>query len=171
MSASIDSDVIAQFKQQLEDHPVYAAVSSLEELSAGRFQRLLPDRGIDPARARRVLLCSGKVYYDLLAQREARARDDVAIVRIEQLYPLEPGELSSALEPYAPGTDVVWVQEEPENMGAWAHLALKFGDRIRQRGPLHRVSRPESASAATGSAASHKLEQQTLLDAAFAPFG
>jgi 2-oxoglutarate dehydrogenase E1 component len=117
----------------------------------------------------RVLLCSGKIYYELLAHRKELGRTDVAIVRLEQLYPFPKQELATLFEAYAPGTRIVWVQDEPENMGAWPFLRLRFGDRLLGRHPMSGVSRDESASPATGSAHSHKLEQQELIDRAFAP--
>jgi 2-oxoglutarate dehydrogenase E1 component len=150
-------------------HPL--AVSTLQELSEGRFRRVLPDPRPTPGRSSRVLLCSGKVYYDLYAERERLDRGDVAIIRLEQLYPLRYSELEPVLQHHPDGAPVVWVQEEPENMGAFAYVTLKFAQAIRRRWPLHYVSRPESASPATGSAASHKLEQQTLLDQAFGALG
>ena len=117
---------------------------------------------------RRVLLCSGKVYYELAAARAEREADDIAIVRIEQLYPLPEDELQEVLAPYADGVEVRWVQEEPVNMGAWVFLRFRLGGRLFGRLPFRRVTRPESASPATGSAASHRLEQARLLDEAFA---
>jgi 2-oxoglutarate dehydrogenase E1 component len=92
------------------------AVSPLSEFSNGKFHRAIAD-DLDPEKVKRVLLCSGKVYYDLLDARRKLAREDVAIVRLEQLYPLNQ-ELVTALEPYKDGTPLVWVQEEPSNMGA-----------------------------------------------------
>jgi len=83
------------------------------------------------------------------------------------LYPLFEDELQALLERYPEGTPVYWVQEEPRNMGAWPHLRMRFGDRLCGRWPLRNVCRAESASPATGSAASHKLEQQMLLEQAF----
>ena len=121
------------------------------------------------AGVQRVLLCSGKVYYELLAHRKELGRKDVAIVRVEQLYPFPKQELAALLEAYAPNTPVVWVQDEPENMGAWPFLRLRFGERLLGRHPLSGAHRDESASPATGSAHSHKLEQQELIDRAFAP--
>ena len=118
-----------------------------------------------------MLLCCGKVYYDLLAERDKLGRSEVAIVRLEQPYPLSWSEFKAALAPYREGTPVVWVQEEPQNMGALPYLSLKLTQRIRQHWPTHSVSRPESASPATGSAASHRLEQQSLLDRAFGELG
>lgn len=148
-------------------HP--QAVSPLDELAAGRFQRVVPDMTAEPGAVRRVLLCSGKVYYDLQPARAAQQRSDVAIVRIEQYYPLPEELLRAALAPYPADAELVWVQEEPRNMGAWPHFRIRFGTALGGRGPLRVVSRPAAASPATGSAASHKLEQQRLVEAAFAP--
>jgi 2-oxoglutarate dehydrogenase E1 component len=114
-----------------------------------------------------VLLCSGKVYYDLDKRRQELGRDDVAIVRIEQYYPLPDGYLRAAIEQYEDGTPVVWVQEEPENMGAWRLLRARFGPMLFGRFPFSGACRTESASPATGSASCHKLEQQQLLERAF----
>ena len=146
-------------------HP--QAVSQLEELETGKFERILPDESVQPLDAERVLLCSGKLYHELVAHRARLGRKQTAIVRLEQLYPLRWYELEKCLEPYPERTRVVWVQEEPENMGAQPYLALKFGRSISKRWGWFHVSRPESATPATGSAASHKLEQQMLLDRAF----
>jgi 2-oxoglutarate dehydrogenase E1 component len=145
-------------------HP--EAVSTLDELAGGSFQRVIGDTTVDPARVGRVLLCSGKVYYDLAAERRKRKRDDVAIVRLEQYYPLSDA-LSKALAPYRPETPVVWVQEEPRNMGAWYFLNARRDEMFGSR-PLSLVSRAESASPATGSKAAHDLEQRMLLEEAFA---
>jgi len=142
------------------------AVSTLEDLARGRFEPVIGDAG--EGAARRVLLCSGKVYYDLVDRREELGREDVAIVRIEQLYPVPEHGLRTALSPYPDGTHAVWVQEEPENMGAWPFLRLRFGRRLLGRMPLDGVCRPESASPATGSKATHRMEQDELLERAFA---
>jgi 2-oxoglutarate dehydrogenase E1 component len=148
-------------------HP--QATSTIDELATGRFHRVLVDpSGPTPELVDRVLLCSGKIYYELIAQRQQLKREDVAIVRLEQLYPFPRKALAAALEPYAPGTRVIWVQEEPENMGAWPFLRLRFGERLFGRHPLSGISRDESASPATGSSSSHRLEQQELIDQAFA---
>ena len=87
---------------------------------------------------------------------------------MEQLYPQSPGQLAEALKPYPEGTPLLWVQEEPENMGAWRFLRIKFGDRVLDRFPFSGLCRPASASPATGSATSHKREQEELLTLAFA---
>jgi 2-oxoglutarate dehydrogenase E1 component len=145
------------------------ATSALDELANGRFHKVLADVGErDPAQVKRVLVCSGKIYYELAAARAERQADDIAIVRIEQLYPLPAEELEQVLAPYADGTEVRWVQDEPVNMGAWVFLRFRLGGRLFGRLRFRRVTRPESASPATGSAASHRLEQARLMDEAFA---
>jgi 2-oxoglutarate dehydrogenase E1 component len=144
------------------------AVSRLDELSTGTFRRVIEDDpSIDPRGVKRILLTSGKLYYDLAKARAERKREDVAIVRLEQYYPLSTA-LYEALEPYAPGTDLAWVQEEPRNMGASYFLTANLEGRLKHKFPLRVVSRPESASPATGSHASHELEQSMLTDQAFA---
>jgi 2-oxoglutarate dehydrogenase E1 component len=149
-------------------HP--KATSELTELAGGRFQRVLPDpvyHSQDPSRVRRVLLCSGKIYYTLEQRREELKRYDVAIVRVEQFYPLPDEHLRAAIEPFGDDTPVVWIQEEPENMGAWRHLRARFGNRVLGRHPLSCIARAESASPATGSASSHRLEEEEALEKAF----
>jgi 2-oxoglutarate dehydrogenase E1 component len=145
-------------------HP--QCVSSLDEFTDGHFQRVIPDaRGV--TKASRVLVCSGKVYYDIDKRRQELGRDDIAVVRIEQYYPLPDVYLRAAIDQYEDGTPVVWVQEEPENMGAWRLLRARFGPMLFGRFPFSGACRAESASPATGSASCHKLEQQELLERAF----
>ena len=149
-------------------HP--RATSSLGDLIEGRFRRVLADPNshiTDNPGVGRILLCSGKVYYALEQRREELGRKDVAILRVEQFYPLPDERLSRALEPYREGTPVVWIQEEPENMGAWRHIRARFGATLFGRFPLSLVARPASASPATGSASSHQVEQEEILDKAF----
>ncbi len=145
------------------------AVSPLGDMASGsRFRSVIGE--IDPlvegAHVRRVVLCSGKVYYDLLAERRQQAVDDIAIVRLEQIYPFPDKTLAFTLKPYA-NAEIVWCQEEPENMGAWS-----FVDRRLERvlGALrHRAGRPEyvgrraAASPATGLAKVHAAEQAKLV--------
>jgi 2-oxoglutarate dehydrogenase E1 component len=146
-------------------HP--EATSSLDELAGGSFQRVIADQIVDPAKTRRIILCSGKVYYNLAEERRRRVRDDVAIIRLEQYYPLSPA-LMEALRQYPEGTPLVWVQEEPRNMGAWYFINARKAEMFEGRHPLQVVSRAESASPATGSKAAHDLEQKLLMNEAFA---
>ncbi|MBK9266630.1 MAG: 2-oxoglutarate dehydrogenase E1 component [Polyangiaceae bacterium] len=142
-------------------------VSTIDDLVNGRFQRVIGDPAVDPAHVKKILLCSGKVYYDLAVAREQRGITDVAIVRLEQLFPYNH-ELTDALAPYADGTKLVWVQEEPVNYGAWYYINCTLPQAIGGRLPLSVVGRSPSASPATGSKASHTFEQKKLIDEAFA---
>jgi 2-oxoglutarate dehydrogenase E1 component len=112
-------------------------------------------------------MCSGKIYYELEAEREKRGRDDVAIFRLEQLYPLHDDTLMDALGGFPDGTPVVWVQEEPENAGAWRYLRVRFVESVLGRHPFSGIFREASASPATGSGASHRIEQDEILARAF----
>jgi 2-oxoglutarate dehydrogenase E1 component len=143
------------------------AVSTMDELATGGFQRVIHETSpeIKTGDVRKVLMCSGKVYYDLLEEREARGVHDVAIVRIEQLYPYRAEELRAAIGAYPKHAELVWVQEEPWNMGAWFFLRARLPDVFVGR-DVKCVSRPESASPATGSSGAHKIEQARLVDAA-----
>jgi 2-oxoglutarate dehydrogenase E1 component len=113
-----------------------------------------------------VLLCSGKVYYDLAAARDVLKKNDVAIIRFEQLYPLQPAHVNEVLKPYKKGTDLVWVQEEPWNSGSWYFMNARLPRMLDGKFSLRCVSRAESASPATGSHAAHKLEQERLIEEA-----
>lgn len=159
--------LVVMTPKSLLRHP--RATSALDDLASGAFERVLPDAAARRSRpVSKVLLSSGKVYYDLEHRRQEQKRDDVAIVRIEQFYPWQEEALRSALAPYPAKTPVVWVQEEPENMGAWRHLRARFGFLLFDAYPFSGVTRRESASPATGSANAHKLEQKDLLDRALA---
>jgi 2-oxoglutarate dehydrogenase E1 component len=159
--------LVVMTPKSLLRHP--KVVSRLSEFSAGRFERIIPDAINNRSVAvTRVLVCTGKIYYDLERERERLERPDVAILRMEQLYPLAIDTLEAAFRPYADGTPVFWVQEEPENMGAWLFLKTKFGNSLFGRLPLAGITRPASASPATGSHNSHKKEQDILIAAAFA---
>jgi 2-oxoglutarate dehydrogenase E1 component len=149
-------------------HPLVA--STPRELAEGRFQSVLDDQ---EARSRagdirRILLSTGKVYVDLVGSQRRAAARDTAIVRVEQLYPVPSKALRAALDGYGSADDIVWVQEEPENMGAWdfirPHLVEVSGGRA-----VRAIARPRSASPAEGSAARHARQQQLLIEAAFAP--
>jgi 2-oxoglutarate dehydrogenase E1 component len=142
------------------------ATSTVEDLASGGFQRIIPDTSVDPKQVKRVILCSGKVYYDLLAARTHAKRRDVALIRFEQLYPLQPQHVRDLLAPYKAGTDLVWVQEEPWNSGAWYFMNARLPPLLEGKFTLRCVSRSESASPATGSNAAHKLEQERLIQEA-----
>ncbi|QDT63388.1 2-oxoglutarate dehydrogenase E1 component [Calycomorphotria hydatis] len=145
------------------------AVSPISAFTTGEFMRVIPNMPEEEdTEVRRVLLCSGKVYYDLDQFRRKYERFDTAILRLEQLYPFPEEELRDALAGYSPGTEVVWVQEEPENMGAWRFLYCRIGDMLFEQYPFRGVTRPESASPATGSNSSHHFEQDKLVAEAFA---
>jgi 2-oxoglutarate dehydrogenase E1 component len=138
--------------------------SSLEELATGEFQRVIPDDQFDDlGDAERILLCTGKLYYELRERRDELELKNIAIIRVEQLYPLPTKALEKALATAPDGTPVVWVQEEPENMGAWRFMRIHYGERLLGRFPMTGVSRPASASPATGSKAAHVWEQNKLI--------
>jgi 2-oxoglutarate decarboxylase len=144
-----------------------AARSTAEQLTAGQFFEVLPDPGgPSPERVRRVMLGSGKVFYDLAKRRHDGDLDQAAILRVEQLYPFPAQALRAQLDAYPDAEQVLWVQEEPENMGAWRYVRLKAEEELGVR--LERASRAEGAAPAAGSPTLHAQEQQELLDRAFA---
>jgi 2-oxoglutarate dehydrogenase E1 component len=142
-------------------------VSPMADLATGRFRRILPDTRQDPSNISGVLLSCGKMYYDLVEAREKQKRYDVAILRVEQFYPLRDEVLANALRPYSTQTPIIWVQEEPENMGAWAYWKHRYCHRFLDRYPLSFVARTPSASPATGSGAAHNREHDELITRAF----
>jgi 2-oxoglutarate dehydrogenase E1 component len=148
-------------------HP--RCLSPLGELADGRFQEVLDDPAAQRGRVRRVVLTSGKLYYDLLKAREDKRADDVALVRLEQLYPFPAEALSPVLERYARSAELLWAQEEPSNMGAWRFVRERFLDDgvpgAAGRVPRY-VGRPPSASPAAGSYKLHLQEQDAILEAA-----
>jgi 2-oxoglutarate dehydrogenase E1 component len=146
------------------------ATSATADFTGGSFLPVIPDplTAADPAAAagvRRVLLCSGKVYYDLAEVRRQSGAAD-AIVRIERLYPLPAEELTAELARYPQTAEVVWVQEEPANMGAWPRMALKLPQLLGRA--IGCVSLPPSSAPAAGSSAKHKGEHRALVEAAVA---
>jgi 2-oxoglutarate dehydrogenase E1 component len=143
------------------------ATSTIDELARGSFQRVIADpESPAPVDVTRVMLCSGKVYYDLVAQRAAREDRRTAIVRIEQLYPWRERDVTEAVGVYGQAQELVWVQEEAENMGPWRFVE----PRLRRLFPSHTLrpaARDASASPATGSHKAHAIEQKRLLEGAF----
>ncbi|MBP0940409.1 2-oxoglutarate dehydrogenase E1 component [Pseudomonas alliivorans] len=147
------------------------AVSTLEELAEGSFQTVIPEIDtLDPAKVTRLVLCSGKVYYDLLEKRRTEGREDIAIVRIEQLYPFPEDDLMETIAPYTNLQHVVWCQEEPMNQGAWYssqhHLRRSVGNHKREL-VLEYAGRDASAAPACGYASMHAEQQEKLLQDAF----
>jgi 2-oxoglutarate dehydrogenase E1 component len=143
-----------------------AAVSKTVEFTSGSFAPVIADvQAADPAGIRRVLLCAGKVYYDLAERRRATGATDTALIRVERLYPLPAAEISAQLARYPAATDVAWVQEEPANMGAWPFIAMNLPQVIGRS--IRPACRPASSAPASGSAKAHAAEQAAVLDAAF----
>jgi len=142
--------------------------SPLGDFTSGQFQPVLKeaDSDIDPSQVRRLILCSGKVYYDLLAERRKRNITDIAMLRIERLYPFPYAELKAELEIYAAVKEVAWVQEEPKNQGAWIALNSPIRRVLLAEQKIYGITRPAAAAPAVGSAKRHKEEQAALVDAA-----
>ncbi|WP_019633200.1 multifunctional oxoglutarate decarboxylase/oxoglutarate dehydrogenase thiamine pyrophosphate-binding subunit/dihydrolipoyllysine-residue succinyltransferase subunit [Actinomadura atramentaria] len=145
-----------------------AATSPVSEFTEGRFQPVIGETNpaIDPAGVTRVLLTTGKIYYDVAKARDAKDRTDTAVVRVERLYPPPVDEIRAELAKYPNHTEVVWVQDEPANMGAWPFMALKLPHHLEGL-RLSRVSRRASSSPAVGSAKVHQAEQEALLERLF----
>jgi 2-oxoglutarate dehydrogenase E1 component len=145
-------------------------VSPIEDFTSGKFHELIDDAYADPKKVKRVLLCTGKVYYDLLDKQQADKRKDVAIVRVEQLYPTPVTQILKVKAKYEKATEFIWVQEEPENMGAWPYICRKFhNDTVIN---LNVISRNEGSSTATGFAKQHAAQQAYIVSKAFeAPAG
>ena len=142
-------------------------VSPLEEFTEGTFQLVIDDpESADPDAIRRVLFCSGKIYYDLLEGRQEQVREEVALVRVEQLYPFPQQEIQAILERYARAEEFFWVQEEAQNMGPWNFVRSLIGDLLPQGCELVYVGRDEAASPATGSYQIHQNEQQEIVEQA-----
>ena len=157
--------LVAITPKSLLRHPL--AISSLEELTEGTFQNAIGEiDAIEPSQVKRVVMCSGKVFYDLIEERRKKAQTDVAIVRIEQLYPFPYEEVAKILEPYTHVTDFVWCQEEPQNQGAWYCSKHNFEYVIPEGAKLSYAGRPASAAPAVGYASLHNKQQRELIEQA-----
>ncbi|TQN30539.1 2-oxoglutarate dehydrogenase E1 component [Haloactinospora alba] len=144
------------------------ATSAVSEFTSGAFQPLIPDEaGLEPKDVRRVVLCSGKVYYDLETARRNTGDTQTAIIRVERLYPLPVEEIRQQLAAYPNAGEVLWVQDEPANQGPWPFVALVFSEQLDQ--PFTRVSRPAGSAPAAGSGKRHETEQQALINTVFPP--
>ena len=145
------------------------AASSLEELANGEFKRVIGEvDDLDPKKVKRVILCSGKVYYDLVNARREKKINDIAIVRLEQLYPFPKDSLEKEMAKYPKATEIVWAQEEPRNQGAWYWMASRH-HLVTQIGPKQKlllVARPASSSPAVGYLAKHNEQQKALIESA-----
>jgi 2-oxoglutarate dehydrogenase E1 component len=159
---SVEKPLVVFTPKSLLRHP--RCTSSLEELTDDAFRPVLDDPPADPALVARVVMCTGKVYYDLLRAKEEQGRSDVAIVRVERLYPF-PAELAEVLARYSPSAELVWCQEEPQNMGAWRFVRERFLDgEVPAGGRLPRYAgRKASASPAAGTLKAHIAEQEALV--------
>jgi 2-oxoglutarate dehydrogenase E1 component len=160
--------LIVMTPKSLLRHP--RATSRVEDLTAGVFQVVLDDAGIeDPSAVRRIVLCSGKIYYDLLAAAEKLDGGRPALVRVEQLYPFPAPELAGVLEKYGQAEEVVWAQEEPRNMGAWSFMEPRLEEMAGAALPIRYVGRIERASPAEGYANDHEAEQTRIVEEAAEP--
>ena len=152
-----------------------AAAAKAEEFTTGQFRPVIGDASVDPAAVKKVVFTAGKVYYDLEAERQKRGATDIAIIRIERLYPLPGAELQAEIKKYPNAEKYLWAQEEPANQGAWPfialnlidHLDLAVGADVPHDERLRRISRPHSSSPAVGSAKRHQAEQEQLVREVF----
>ncbi len=162
--------LVVMTPKSLLRHP--KVVSTVEELASGVFRTVLDDVSVsDPASVTRILACTGKIYYELLAAHESQGgpfAGNFAIVRLEQLYPFPQGEFAEVLRRYPAAKHVVWVQEEPRNKGAWAFVRGHIQPMLGPHQAIGYAGRPRSASAAPGSPKAHQREQTQLIEAAFA---
>ncbi|EKE82976.1 2-oxoglutarate dehydrogenase E1 component [Idiomarina xiamenensis] len=155
--------LIVMTPKSLLRHPL--AVSGMDELADGVFQNAIGEiDDIDAKKVKRVVLCSGKVYYDLLAQRREREQNDVAIIRIEQLYPFPAEEVAEIMKDYQHVKDFVWCQEEPQNQGVWYNSQHHFMAAIPEGAKLTYAGRAASAAPAVGYLSEHNKQQQQLVD-------
>ena len=143
------------------------AASTLAALSAPRFRTVVPDTQADPAKVQRILLCTGKIGHDLEAERKRRHDDSTAILYLDQIYPLPEQDIVEAMAPFQNAHELVWVQEEPANMGAHSFVKPRLRRLMGERLPVRSIKRQAAASPATGSAKAHQLEQHTLISLAF----
>ena len=145
-----------------------AAVSSVSALTDNSFELVMDDADAGAAGAvRRLILCTGKLFYDLTTHRREHRVEGVALVRIEQLYPYPRRRIAEILERYDQATDIVWAQEEPANMGAWTFIHSRISDQLRGGRSIQFVGRPRSASPASGSHKRHLAEQEWLVGRVF----
>ncbi|MCW9708371.1 multifunctional oxoglutarate decarboxylase/oxoglutarate dehydrogenase thiamine pyrophosphate-binding subunit/dihydrolipoyllysine-residue succinyltransferase subunit [Fodinibius salsisoli] len=157
--------LIIMSPKSLLRHPL--ATSQTEDLAKGRYQPFIPDQEVeDKSKIDRLVICSGKVYYDLYKQRQDEEVENVAIARLEQFYPFPDRDVHEILEEYSHVDDIVWCQEEPKNMGGWTFVTPRIMEQLQENQSLRYVGRQASASPATGQAKIHKAEQDKLINEA-----
>lgn len=161
MKVNFRKPLIVFTPKSLLRHP--KAVSTVDELALGSFQEVIDDKTAEVKNIKSLVFCTGKFYYDLLAAKEELNRDDVALVRVEQLFPLPSDQMKEVIKKYKNADDLVWAQEEPRNMGAWSHLMMHFSDAQKFRV----ASRRFYASPAAGSAVRSKRRHQQIIDYVF----
>ncbi len=143
------------------------SVSALTELSSGRFELIIPEiEAIEVKKTRRLVFCSGKVYFDLLEAREVNGIDDIAIIRIEQLYPFPIAQYAELIQQYGHVEEIVWCQEEPLNQGAWYQIKHRLQEALGENQQLYYAGRPGAAAPASGIFKVHLQQQQALVEAA-----
>jgi 2-oxoglutarate dehydrogenase E1 component len=162
MKRDFRKPLIVMTPKSLLRHP--RCISPLDDLATGSFKEIIDDPTADPAKVTKVVFCSGKLYYELLAEKEKQTNETIAFVRIEQLYPFPAKQFQQIITKYRPAKKLVWAQEEPENMGAWSYIL-----RVVKNAFLHVNARAESASPATGSHLAHEREQKALIAEIFKP--
>ncbi len=158
----VEKPLIIMTPKSLLRHPL--AVSKPDELKKGHFQFVIDDSKADENQASKILFCTGKIFYDLYSKREVLKKNDTAIIRIEQLYPFPEKEIEIILKKYKNVKNKFWVQEEPQNRGAWTFIKNQFDILFNER--LQYTGRSPSASPATGSLILFKAEQENLLNTA-----
>ncbi len=161
MRVSYRKPLVIFTPKSLLRHP--QAISSQKDFTSGTFQPLIPDTSVEQDKVKSVVFCSGKFYYDLLKARTERGRDDVALVRLEQLFPLPVNEIQAAIDQYTTATDWVWAQEEPRNMGAWSFLLLQ----LPQAQKFRPATRRFYGAPAAGSAVRFQKRHQEVIDYVF----
>ncbi|CAM4283250.1 2-oxoglutarate dehydrogenase E1 component [Zobellia roscoffensis] len=161
MKVNFRKPLIIFTPKSLLRHP--KAVSTVDELVSGSFQEVIDDDSVTVSKVKSVVFCTGKFYYDLLAVKEEQNREDVALVRVEQLFPVPAEKMKEVIAKYKKADDLVWAQEEPRNMGAWSHMMMHFSDSDKFRV----ASRRFYASPAAGSAVRSKMRHQQVIDYVF----
>ncbi len=162
MAWSFRKPLVVMSPKSLLRNPL--VVSQQEEFTKSKFREIIGDDYVDAKKVSKILLCSGKVYFDLLEEQQKSKRTDVAIIRLEQLYPLAYNQLDKELAKYKKGTPLVWVQEEPGNSGAWGYILRSFNKKM----PIDGITKDDSPSPAVGYSNVHKKLQAEIVKKAFA---